>query len=126
MKKLAFPTDDAKTISPHFGQAQFFLVANLHDDGSVTFEQREKPVHRHDHYGSSPDSQAHGRANGIFAVIEDCQVLISRGMGQPAYDRALASGIEVFLVAEKDILTALNAYKAGTLSSDLRRIHRKM
>jgi hypothetical protein len=32
--------------------------------------------------------------------------------------------MEVWLTAEKDITTALKAYLAGTLVSDLRRVHK--
>ena len=60
----------------------------------------------------------------MLAIIDDCQTLISRGMGQPAYNHALASGMEVLLVAEKNISAALEAYRARTLVSDLRRVHK--
>jgi len=43
---------------------------------------------------------------------------------QPAYDRAQSLGMEVLLVAESNITTALEAYRAGTLVSDLRRVHK--
>ena len=61
--------------------------------------------------------------HAMFDVIADCQVLVAGGMGEPAYQCALGRGLEVFLTGEWKITAALQAYKAGTLASDLRRVH---
>jgi len=122
MKKIAFPTNDGETLSPHLGQAQYFLVASLEENDAFIMERREKPVHQH---GSHEKKAPSERAGEMLVLIQDCQVLISRGLGQPAYGRAIASGKEVWLVAEKNILAALEAYRAGTLVSDMRRIHKE-
>lgn len=39
IKKIAFPTDDGQTISPHLGRAQFFLVTTLDNSGEIHFEK---------------------------------------------------------------------------------------
>ena len=52
------------------------------------------------------------RGPAMFAPILDCQILISGGMGQPAYDHALAQGLEVILPMQKNIADALDAYRA--------------
>jgi len=127
MQKIAFPTEDGQTISAHFGAAPLFLVIFLGDEGILLTEQRPKPVHSH----SAREEHAHdekadgtGRAHNMFAAIKDCQVLIARGLGQPAYQRAQDLGMQVFLVAERDIRAALAAYQSGMLVSDLRRVHK--
>jgi len=127
MKKIAFPTQDGQTIGAHIGGAPFFFVVTLGEDGIQQSEQRAKPVHDHgagkeqDHHQEAGDA---ARAVKMLAVIEDCQVLISRGLGQPAYEHAQSLGMEVLLVAEKNIMAALEAYRAGSLVSDLRRVHK--
>jgi predicted Fe-Mo cluster-binding NifX family protein len=126
MKKLAFPTDDGETISRHLGESQFYLVAVLDDAGNITFEKREKP--RRDHNREEP-AQEHEcghaqRGPALFTPILDCQVLISGGLGQPAYDYAVTQGLEVILPAQKNIADALEAYRTGTLISDMRRVHK--
>ena len=124
MKKVAFPTDDGETIGRHLGQAQFYLVATLGDSGEVRFEPRQKPHHsaaEAHRPGAHPSGKGEGQA--MLGAIADCQVLISGGMGQRAYEHALAQGLEVLLPAEKDIRAALDAYRAGRLTSDLRRVH---
>jgi predicted Fe-Mo cluster-binding NifX family protein len=126
MKKIAFPTDDGETISRHLGESHFYLVALLDDAGNITFDRREKP--RHDHNREEPAHEHEGehaqRGPALFTPIRDCQILISGGMGQPAYDHAVAQGLEVILPGQKNITDALEAYRAGTLVSDMRRIHR--
>jgi predicted Fe-Mo cluster-binding NifX family protein len=126
MKKIAFPSDDGETISRHLGEAQFFVVASLDDAGNITFEQREKPHHQHDR--EDPGRERGGdqtqRGPAMFTPILDCQILISGGMGQPAYEHAVAQGLEVILPAQKNIMDALDAYRNDTLVSDMRRVHK--
>jgi predicted Fe-Mo cluster-binding NifX family protein len=125
MKKIAFPTEDGETISRHLGRAPWFIVVRTDDSGQVVFEEREKPHHdstqedsQHDHSGHRMSHQT------MFATIADCQVLISGGMGEPAYQNALALGLDVILSEELSIQEALKAYQSGQLESDLRRIHK--
>ncbi len=126
MIKLVFPTDDGQTISRHLGESQFYLVVLLDAAGNITFERREKP--RHDHNREEPahehECEHTQRGPALFTPIRNCQVLISGGLGQSAYDYAVAQGLEVILPAQKNITDALEAYRTGTLISDSRRIHR--
>jgi predicted Fe-Mo cluster-binding NifX family protein len=123
MKKIAFATDDGKTISSHLGRAQYFQVVTMDDADGVSFEQRLKPHHGAEQDVSPMEHAGHGMGQAMIAVIADCQVLIAGGMGEPAYGRALAQGIEVILPAEKGIQAALDAYRRGALVSDTRRVH---
>jgi predicted Fe-Mo cluster-binding NifX family protein len=125
MKKVAFPTEDGETISRHLGRAPYFVVASLDESGQVVFEKREKPHHSSAEHDEQHDPSGHGIGHqAMFAPIADCQVLISGGMGEPAYQNALALGLEVILPAELSIQKALKAYQDGRLESDPRRIHR--
>ena len=58
----------------------------------------------------------------MLAPIVDCQVLISGGMGTPAYTKAEASGLEIYLAGGM-IAGVIQAYLVGELRSDLRRRH---
>lgn len=121
MKTIAFPTDDGQTISSHLGQAQYFQVIRTEDGKSLGSELRSKPSHSH-HDHAHEQGQVHpGQA--MFEAIHDCQVLIAGGMGAPAYERAMAMGMEVYLTGEKLISAALQAYQDGKLASDMRRVH---
>ncbi len=127
MLKIAFPTQDntlepgQATISAHFGRAPYFIVATLDDSADPQFEQRSKAYHgRGEH--EQHDHHSHNHA-GMFGPIADCQVLIAGGMGQPAYDNAVAAGLTVILTAERSVTAALAGFRANTLISDTRRIH---
>jgi predicted Fe-Mo cluster-binding NifX family protein len=120
MTKIAFPTDDGKMISAHFGRAQYFIVAELGEQGEAPrLEQRSKDFHG---VNEHPQDMVHTH-NGMFAPLQDCQVLIAGGMGDPVYNQAVAQGMEVILTGERDIARALEAYQAGSLTSDMRRVH---
>lgn len=84
-------------------------------------ESREKPHHQH-----HPDHQTGQHGGGVhtdmLAPLADCQVLLCGGMGAPAYQKALAAGLKVYLVGG-DILPALHLFLEGRLVSDLQRVH---
>ena len=124
MKKIAFPTDDGETISRHLGEAPYYMVALLDDSGNFTFERRAKPHHNHHREEPAGDHDHARRGPAMFEPILDCQILISGGMGRPAYEHATAQGLDVLLPAYKNITDALQAYRTGTLVSDMRRVHK--
>lgn len=121
MEKIAFPTDDGKTISAHFGRAPFFMVVTLDEQGAAQFEQRSKAFHGEQH-SHDMHQTAHGHSP-MFSPISDCQVLIAGGMGQPAYQHAVDARLKVIMTGEKSITAALEAYQSGLIISDERRIH---
>ena len=124
--KVAFPTDDGKTISPHFGRAPYYLIAVFEEGSEAHFEQREKTHHGADERGGHHEEHNHNRDHSdMFASLSDCQVLIAGGMGQPAHSHALSMGLQVILPAEKDIENALTLFQRGELKSDPRRIHNR-
>jgi predicted Fe-Mo cluster-binding NifX family protein len=105
-------------------RAHFFQVATLIDSDTVHFEKREKPHHSQESEHAAHEHTGQGMGSAMFAPIADCQVLISGGMGEAAYEHARSLGLEVILPAEKNIPSALAAYQAGTLISDMRRVHK--
>ncbi len=119
--RVAFPTEDGKTISAHLGRAPFYLIAEYEDGQAPRFEQREKAYHDGERQHEGQSHMSHAQA--MFQAIRDCQVLISGGMGQPAYEQAIQQGLQVILTGEKDIAAALEAYRAGTLVNDPSRVH---
>jgi predicted Fe-Mo cluster-binding NifX family protein len=125
--KIAFPTDDGRTLSAHLGMARYYMVATLEDGSQPMWEQRPKPHHPAEEHHTS-EAHAHGNghrgARAMFEPVADCELLVARGMGQPAYDYAVGHGWQVILTGEKSIDTALEAQRAGRLVSDLGRVHR--
>ncbi len=118
--KIAVQTDDGETISRHFGQARFFKVLSLDNNATASVEMREKASHQHgDHAhqnGVHPGQQ-------MVEAISDCQVLISGGMGSPAFTRATNAGLKVILTDISSIHEAVTAYQNGSLENQPHLVH---
>ncbi len=98
--KIAFITDDGKTISRHFGRAQYYLVLEIEDGEVINREMRDKLGHFHfvneeDHHehvhnhgdngGHGMDAGSHQKHTQMANAISDCEVIICGGMGMGAY-----------------------------------------
>ena len=122
--KIAAVTEDGTTIHSHFGQAPFFEVLTIENNQVVARERRNKPAHQHgghhDHHAGGEDTHAQGMAQ----VISDCQVLLARGMGQPAFQSVQAAGIQPILTEKQTIDEAVEAYLRGELTHRDDRMHR--
>lgn len=120
-QKIAVVTEDSLHLSGHFGMAPFYQVFTVEDGEVVAEEKREKP-HHEEHPDHTSIHQPHDHKD-MFAPITDCQVLICGGMGQPAYQKAQETGLEIIMTGG-DIKKALDAYLQGQIASDLRRVHK--
>lgn len=119
---IAAVTEDGERLSAHFGMAPLYRVFIIQDGQIVGEETRPKPHHHHvPHHDNHHDHHDH---QDMFAPIQDCQVLLAGGMGEPAYQKALDAGLNVILTGGK-ITEAVDLFLKGNLSSDLRRIHRR-
>lgn len=131
--KIAVVTDDGKTISRHFGRAQYYLVVEVEAGSEIVRSLRDKMGHQdfaesgsvHVHSGESHgfDPASQTRHARMLEAIHDCQVVIAGGMGRGAYQNIRESGKEVFVVSTKDIDQALDAYLSGTLEDMADLIH---
>ena len=131
--KIAAITDDGKIISAHFGRAEKCAVIEVEDGKVIGQELRDKPGHaggghdhNHDDHHNHGGSHHHGqhRFHEKLAVMEDCQVVLCRGMGNPAYDKLVEAGLKPILTDIVDIETAVQAYIAGTITDNPRRRHK--
>lgn len=118
--KVAFVTDDGSTISAHFGRAQYYEIVII-ADGAVR-ERVRVPKAGHHSFGHHNLSEDH-RHGKMVAPIQDCDILVARGMGQGAYDHLNALGITVYLTDVKTIDEALKALVEGTLQHNAKRLH---
>ncbi len=123
--KIAAVTADGVTIHSHFGQAPYFQVLEITDGVITGREQRPKPFHNwHSDHAASHPAQGDVHAGQMMQAIPDCQVLLARGMGEPAYRALRAAGIEPLLVDEKTIDEGVQAYLQGNLQHHSERLHR--
>lgn len=120
--KIAFAAGiDEETLSDTFGTAPKAVVVTVEDGREVAREARDKPFHgrhEHDHHH---EQHEHGHEHGHdgpaanFAVITDCDALVTRRIGAAGVDHAAELGISLFIVRSKTIEEALQAYLEGSL-----------
>lgn len=129
--KIAAITDDGQTISAHFGRAEKCAVIEIEDGKIVGQELRDKPGHAggdHDHdHEHGHDHHHHGGGHNFhkkLAVMADCQVVLCRGMGNPAYEKLVQAGLQPILTDIVDVETAVQAYIDGTITHNPRRLHK--
>jgi predicted Fe-Mo cluster-binding NifX family protein len=131
--KIAIITDDGKTISQHFGRANYFAVLTIEDGQIVSREMREKLSHKHfanAHDHSHEPGQRHGfdaasqsRHERMSQTIEDCEALICRGMGAGAYESMKERGIRPVVTDIARIDDAVISYVNGELVDHVEKLH---
>jgi len=131
--KIAVVTDDEKNISAHFGRAQYYVILTVKDGVVTEWETRTKVNHNHfagEHGRHGEHNDSHGmdrqsqhRHARMMDTINDCQVLMARGMGQGAHYSLTSRGIKPVLTDIQDIQEAVEAYLDGRLIENMSRVH---
>jgi predicted Fe-Mo cluster-binding NifX family protein len=131
--KIAVITDDGKTISRHFGRAQYYEVIEVENDEIVSREMREKMGHSHfahneEHHhnggmGSGMDAASHSKHQAMFEAIRDCDVLICGGMGRGAYQSMKSLGIKPYVTQISSVDQAVESYLSGELKDQTDMLH---
>ena len=133
--KIAAITDDGKTISQHFGRAQFYMVITVEEGRIINKEMRGKLGHNqfhnqhHDH-----DDESHGSGHGMDTVshdkhvsmataISDCQTLLCRGMGLGAHDSMRRLNIQPVITDIQNIDEAVQAFIDGKIIDHTELLH---
>lgn len=130
--KIAITTDDGKTISSHFGRAQYYLVVALENGLETYREMRPKLGHAQftdespadipgQPHGMDPASQS--RHIRMTAAIQDCQALLAGGMGTGVFQNLKEIGITPVLTDVREIEQAIAAYLRGELEHQPNRLH---
>ncbi len=124
--KIAVITDDGKTISQHFGRALYYLVVTVEDGKLLSQERRDKAGHHTfasqeatEQHPSGPhgfDPASRSRHGQMLASIQDCQVLLARGMGLGAQRSLEEAGIRPVLTDVENIQEAIQAFLEGRLA----------
>lgn len=130
--KIAAVTDDGITISPHFGRASQYAVLTVEEGQIVNRELRDKLGHSQfaGQEGPHDPSQPHGfgpesqdRHSSMLGAIQDCQVLLVRGMGWGARSSLEEAGIETIITDVEDMNAAVQGYIAGQLVDHTELLH---
>jgi predicted Fe-Mo cluster-binding NifX family protein len=135
--KIAAITDDGKTISQHFGRAQYYLVATVENGQIINREMRPKLGHNHfsnQHHEHGHEEEGHGHHHGNDAashdkhmqmsdVITDCDALLCRGMGRGAYESMKVRNIRPMVTDIANIDEAVMAYVNGQIVDHIEKLH---
>lgn len=125
--KIAFVSDDHKTISAHFGRATYYEVFTL-EIGKVTSHETLpksnplliKPGEQIEPMGEHPHQHDH---NAMIAPIADCEALLTRGMGRAAHSSLQEHDIQPIITDIVDIEAAVAAYLSGVIDNHPERLH---
>ena len=123
--KIAVVTDDHQTISAHFGRAAFYEIFTIENGKIVGRQAVSKSNHQHVNL-NDPHEEGHHHNhdhNAMMASISDCDALITRGMGNGAFNALKIRNIEPLITDEKEIEAAVSTYLAGRLANHLERLH---
>ena len=119
--KIAIPSDDGKSISPHFGRCCCFIIYEVEGNkvNSRTIRENLCCPHRANICPKTVSVQTREFVerirNEATSEIRDCQILIGRYMNQSAIDNLNSHNIRVIQVDEKDADVAIEKYLLGIL-----------
>lgn len=126
--KVAFVTEDGKTICRHFGRAPYYLLVEI--DGKTVVSRRLVPKggcgsrgqHAH-HEGGEPHTGSEDRHRSMIQQADGCEVVVSGGMGMGAYQSMMLSGVKVYITRVEEIDEAISLLSEGRLDNNLELLH---
>lgn len=130
--KIAIITDDGKTISQHFGRAQYYLVITI-DEGIIINREMRKKIghnhfsaegheeHAHEHHGS--DEASHGKHTQMAQTISDCSAVVCGGMGMGAYESMKRLNIQPIVTDLINVNEIVIAYINDKLVDHVEKLH---
>jgi predicted Fe-Mo cluster-binding NifX family protein len=113
--KIAVVTNDGRTISAHFGRARAYVVVTVEDGQVVAREQRERPDPDNQEQTESATTAGGGHHGQAIAPIQDCDVVLSRGMGAGMHLTLQRAHIRPIMTDIVNIDEALKTFMEGRL-----------
>ena len=121
--KAAVVTDDLQSVSAHFGMARHYLVYDIEGGVVKGKEVRDKVGHgagEHHHQGEGAESHLH---DTMLANVEDCEAIISGGLGWPMFESIRAAGMKAFVTRIRNADDAVKALADGSIDNHLELLH---
>jgi predicted Fe-Mo cluster-binding NifX family protein len=116
--KIAFASDDSRTIAGHFGRARGFLIVELRNKDVVSREYRSNVFTGHARGLNGQHGHNHDDRHGpILDALKDCNIVVSHGMGRRIYEDLIVGGIAPFITNETEIDQALALFNEGRLDN---------
>ena len=121
--KIAVASDDQVNIASHFGQTRGFLIYAV-EHGKVNEKEYIEnrftghalgQHHGHDHDAGLHHQHSHKR---ILEALDECEVVISRGMGRRLQEDFGAVGKSVYITPAVVADDAVSQFLKGALEHD--------
>ncbi|MBS4015669.1 MAG: iron-molybdenum cofactor biosynthesis protein [Candidatus Latescibacteria bacterium] len=116
--KIAFASDDEKTIAGHFGRTRGFVIFDIEDKEIKKQEYRINTFTGHAR-GIKDSQHNHNWHSPVLEAMKDCHVIVTQGMGVSMYNYLIQAKIQVFITKMSDIKSALNSYLQDELDNNL-------
>jgi predicted Fe-Mo cluster-binding NifX family protein len=113
--KIAIATDDGgKTIASHFGRTKGFVIYTVKGSNiqSEVYKVNDFTGHARGMQKSNHNIDRHGP---ILKALNDCEIVITHGMGQRIYTDLKNSGIQPLITNETNTRNAIISYLNGEL-----------
>lgn len=117
--KIAVASNDGVSVSEHFGRTNRFVVYEV-ADRTIVGEELRNGIRLPDGMGICESRRGLNQAtidySAIVAALDDCQVILCRGMGWRAASALVRGGLNP-LVIQGDVSPreAVQQYLSGTL-----------
>lgn len=118
--KIAVASDDGKTVCGHLGRCSSFIIFETDDEKIQSSTIRGNSFTSHalgDCAGGHDPGESNHSHQGILSALDDCQVVLSRGMGRRVAIDLENVGIKAILTSQTDAATAVQAFLDGRLES---------
>lgn len=115
--KIAVASDDNINLALHFGRTKGFILFDVADKKIKSRHYLENTFTGHAHGHHFEDKKHHHSHRGVLEALNDCQVIISHGMGRRMMDDLLDAGKEVFITSASSAQHAVDSYLKGKLEN---------
>jgi len=120
--KVAVPTDNGVRISPRFGRASSFVVADV-GLGAIRHRER-RPNPASSRTRETLSRRKHGvrpeRHHAVVGLLSDCRAVLALSIGERMREFLERRGIEVILTSETLIDRALALFALASLRDETR------
>lgn len=101
--KIAFSSMDGEKISSHFGRSKYFVILEVENGEIVGREIRENPHAGKHHHGGKEENLHHQGHSWIQDMFKDCEVIVTKRIGEGAFKNLQRLGKKVIIVESSDI-----------------------
>jgi predicted Fe-Mo cluster-binding NifX family protein len=117
MRKIAVASDDGVHIAGHLGRTLGFIVYEIDGTEIVNSNYIKNDFTGHarglSHAGHDVD-----RHGPVVTALQDCEAVISHGMGRRIYYDLQSAGIKPYIVSESDARRAIDLYIEDVLKDE--------